>query len=596
MHRIPWLLVAMLLVAAPLQAQQVSLEGGAYVENLWVFPSASDPNAWYYIPQSARLAQDENGEPVFSFLRYVKNAPSDAGSTKGITDAEGGGIVTLMATYDTPPEVVKKAQRAIKQASENEEAILRGPVIFTEGRYVLVSSVLADEGEDGRRVLATGNAPVFEGNEVAFSFDIDPQSSKLLLESFKMTTPDVSIMFEMTFTGLTDAYQADLIVNWDEVQKHETMGGGVSALSGMINADVSKTLDELRKNNAIQLVTRGANDSSEALLDKAMTKILDLMFKKVPPPKPKQGPSDAGLGMIAGVMAASGNPLVKQAATGDARGSAMYLGASFHYEKKELKKSGTTTMSLNHQEPADRYVTMVANIGDLYRRYGEDGNRFRTVNIGSPAYQQREVHVGIDGAILPEFDKYINSVTVTMRKRHENGAQTLEEVVVDRNTFNQESRDFRMIYGWNGDADRDAWLQYDYRTRWSFKGGGLLETDWTTTETNMIDLFAPYRRSTVELVGNAELLKEQDVRAVSVLVEYDFFDGRRSREVALRTNDEIDGKEIEITLPLDTDDYDYTITWIRRGKPPAVVSGNDDSGVIFFDEVPADLEAEAASG
>ena len=64
-----------------------------------------------------------------------------------------------------------------------------------------------------------------------------------------------------------------------------------------------------------------------------------------------------------------------------------------------------------------------------------------------------------------------------------------------------------MVYGYSGDNDRLAWLKYDYRTRWSFKGGGTYETDWTEADAPMIDVFAPYERRTVQLLGSAEALR-----------------------------------------------------------------------------------------
>jgi hypothetical protein len=320
----------------------------------------------------------------------------------------------------------------------------------------------------------------------------------------------------------------------------------------------------------------------EALLEKVNTKLLDLMFRKVEPEKQQGAQPD-----MLGQLKQFGRDAYDQAAPN-------YVSVSVKYERREIKTSGKTTFHMNHQSPVDRNVSMVANIGDLYARYKDDGNRFRTVNLSDAAYQQREVHVGIDGSILPEFEKYVNSVTVTLRKIHQNGAQTLQEVVLDRNTFNKQSRDFRMIYGWNGDDDRAKWLEYEYRTRWSFKGGGLMESEWVKQETNMIDLYAPYRRNTVELVGSSEELKKKGVRALAVHVEYDFFDGRRSQDLALQTSDEIDGKKIEITLPLDTYKYDYSVTWMRRGKPPLSVSGRDDTGVIFIDTLPEEPAADGA--
>ncbi len=569
-----------LLVATPGAAQQVLLDGRTRVEGLWCFQSAVNPSEWYYVPQTARLATDENGDPVFSFLRYVVNRAAADGASSGITTAEGGGIVTLVATYDTPPEVVQRAARALQRKVQDDEVVLKGPLIFKQGRYMLVSSILRGQGgsaEKEEHLLATGNAPVFEGNEVAFSFDVSPEKSKLLLESFQMATPDISIVFDMTFEALTPSYDALLEVDWDEVSKNETMGGGASVGYGQfrVGAEIEKGLKELHSSQAIRITTRGSNPNMEGLLEKVNAKLLDLMFKKVEPaPEKPEEEKD-----ILESLTALGESYYELAAPN-------YLSVSFKYERRQIKTTGKTVFHLTSQSPVDQNSMMAANIGALYERYKDDANRFRTVNLSDAAFQQREIHVGIDGAILPEFEKYVNSVTVTLRKVHQNGAQTLREVVIDRNTFAKEKRDFRMVYGWNGDEDRAKWLEYEYRTRWSFKGGGLHETDWTKTDINMIDLYAPYVRNTVQLVGDAEALREQGVRAIAVHVEYDFFDGRRSQDLALQTSEPIDGREIEITLPLSVYDYDYSVTWMRKGAPPLEVEGTDDTGVIFVDELP----------
>jgi hypothetical protein len=579
-----------LALAAPAAAQQVQIDRGARVEGLWCFPSAANPKNWYYLPQTARLANDDQGKPVFSFLRYVVNRPAAEGDSKGITTADGGGIVTLMVTYDTPAEQVQRADRALKRKTQDDEVVLRGPVIFKQGRYMLVSSILREKNgkkEKEQNLLGSGNAPVFEGNEVAFSFDVTPEQSKLLLESFQMSTPDISIVFDMTFTGLTDAFDAVMEVDWNEVNKNETLGGGVSVGSGMIRvgAEIEKGMKELHQDNAIKITTRGASPNMEALLEKVNGKMLDLMFKKVEPEKatPEQGGGD-----IFSSLKDMGKSAYEAA-------SPSFINVSFKYERREIKTTGKTVFHLNHQAPVDRNTMMATNIGDLYARYKDDGNRFRTVNLSDAAFQQREIHVGIDGAILPEFEKYVNSVTVTLRKIHQNGAQTMREVVLDRNTFNKENRDFRMVYGWNGDEDRAKWLEYEYRTRWSFKGGGLHETEWAKTDINMIDLYAPYKRNTVQLVGDSEGLKAKGVRAIAVHVEYDFFDGRRSQDLALPTSEPIDGKEIEITLPLNVYKYDYSVTWMRKGAAPAEAKGSDDTGVIFVDDIP-ESEPAGATG
>jgi hypothetical protein len=584
------------LAAKGAAAQQILVDQGVRAGELQCFPSAVDKNAWYYVPRTAHLVNDADGKPAFSFLRYVVNRASSEGESKGITQADGGGIISFSAVYDTPDDMRDEAQSELRRLARNPQAKLQGPILFKTGRYVLISSVLRQQGENGTFVLASGNAPVFEGNPIPFSFEVNPQQSKILLESFQMATPDVSLQYEMTFEGLSDSYEADLIVHWDEVNKNQTLGFGVQGGYGSyatVGANIEKGFAELQESNAIELHTRGANPNMEKLLQKVHAKLLDLMFNRALPEQQTQqqqpqGQQDMGE-MIGGLV--KGLQKAGQQAAKDYY-TPTVIKFSVAYEKKEIKKTGTTTFSMNSQSPEDINTTFVMNIGDLYKKHGEDANRFRTVNLSDPAFQQREVHVGIDGSILPEFDKYVNSVTVTLRKKHQNGQETLQEIVVDRDTFKKDTRDFRMVYGWQGDDDRAKWLEYEYRTRWSFKDGGLHETDWTKTDINMIDLYAPYKRSTVELVGNAKGLAAAGVRAVSVAVEYPFFDGKRTREVSVPTSEEIDGKTLEITLPAGVESYDYNVTWIRRAKPPLSVSGKDTTGFIFLDDLPKEPAAD----
>ena len=598
-----WLVIA-IAFTSPASAQQILIDQGVRVEGLWCFPSALDPSQWYYVPQQARPATDDRGMPVFSYLRYVVNRRSEDSAGQGMTEADGGGIVTLVTTYDTPTQAVRRAEDALREVSGDDEAVLRGPVIFESGRYVLVSSILRENGEDDTLVLAAGNAPVFEGNEVAFSFDIGPEESTLLLESFKMATPDVSIVYEMTVKGLSDAFDATLTVDWEQVDKSEafTMGGRYYWMAG----EIEQGFEEMRRNNAIELVTRGANERMEALLAKVHEKLLAMMFQRLEPEKAAQdGGPPGSTAAGAGAGGAEGmNPLASLTGPmkdfsenpGQLTKTLSPVNITGTYARKEVRKSGKTRIHLNNQAPVERNIMLAANIGDLFKRFGDDSNVFRTVNLSDPAYQQREIRVGLDGSILPEFEKYINSVTVTLRKKHQNGRQTLQEIVVDPRVLNAESRDLRMIYGWNGDSDRARWLEYEYRTRWSFKGGGLHETDWLRTETNMIDLYAPYRRNTVELIADPDALAEQQVRGVAVRVEYDFFNGQRSEDLSFHQLDQIDGKELELTLPLNVFDYRYFVTWIRRGMPPLEASGRDDTGVIFVDDLPEEPAAEAEAG
>ena len=112
-----------------------------------------------------------------------------------------------------PPQVTK-AQEDLRRIKNNKKAVIQGPLIFKEGRYSLISSIINPEtGQGEKRLFAVGNAPVLEGSKIALSFSLDAKNSKILLESFKTSTPDLSLVFDMTFTGLTDAYDAELTID-----------------------------------------------------------------------------------------------------------------------------------------------------------------------------------------------------------------------------------------------------------------------------------------------------------------------------------------------------------------------------------------------
>jgi hypothetical protein len=584
------LALAVALLPATATAQQVLIDRGVRAGNLWCFPSSADESQYYYIPMSARLVEEE-GRPAFSFVRYVTNALGEGGGSEGITKAGGGGILSFRSVMETPPDEIQAAESALQALAGDDQTLLRGPIIFKEGRYAVVSSIL-NGGERERHLLASGNAPVLEGNQLAFSFEVDADRATLLMRSFEMATPDVSVAFEMVFEGLSEAYDADVIVRWDDVQKHEAFSGGASVGYGPfeIGGKMQSAFDELRQSKAIEINTRGSDEKMDAILDRTLSKFVDIMFDKVEPEQAGQQPqqqADGGLGgmmdQAVGFLEGLTNP---ENVKDYYKAGYPTVSLSVGYKLKEQRRSGTSRLNLSSRTTIQRHSSIAFNIGDLYQRFKDNESFFRTVNLDDPAFVQREIHVGVDGTILPEFDQLLNSVTVTLRKQHQNGAETLREILVNRRTFDQPFDAFRMIYGWNGDSNRAAWLEYDYRTSWSFKSGGNYETPWSRDTASMIDLYAPYERRTVQILGNSEKLTQAGVRAVYVEIAYDFLGQRKTDEITIETKDADKDHEIQITLPRDQLDYAYTVTWLRRDGTPLMAEGRDDTGVLFIDDLP----------
>ncbi|UCC84270.1 MAG: hypothetical protein JSW46_04900 [Gemmatimonadota bacterium] len=452
-------------------------------------------------------------------------------------------------------------------------ARLRGPIVFDEGRYTLVSSVLNPD----RSVVASGRAPVLEGNQLAFSFYLDPVRASLLSGSLTTATPDVSVVFDMTFSGLRDAYDAELVIDWSEVHKtvQATAGGSVF----FIGADVDVMVGELQRTSAILLRSAGEDATMERLVTSAYEKAVELLFR----PIEIDDVPEAEQGNLLDALAALASPEGLSRAARAITGFGLYGG----FRLRDIKTSGSSVLTFSHSAAVDRHATIVFNIGDLHRRWGGDPDLFRHLR-DDPAFRRREITLTVDGALVPELESYINGVTVTMRKRHDSGRETVDEVFLSRARLASDTGEVRLSYGWD-DTSWAGWSQYEYRLSWSFRDGGTHTTDWIRTDNPAINLYTPYERRSIELLGDLSTLTERGVQAVAVEIEYLFF-GRPLREsVLLRPTEEADdARQIDITIPRGELVYDYKITWFLTGGRRAEATGRDSSGLILVNEMPGD--------
>lgn len=555
--------------------QQIMIDRGIQVNGLWCFPIFGDSLSYRYLPSNARLGLNKDSIPEFSLLRYILEKPN-ASSINSISEAGGGGIVTFLVLYDTPAALISSAEAALRNRLKNPKITIKGPVVFSSGRYLLVSSILQPSGKTEKEVLGTGEAPVLENSKIAFSFEVDPVKSKLLLENFKMRTPDISLMFELSFSGLTDSYQADLTVDWEEVRKSQSFGAGGSVY--FIGADVEVGFDKLMRNNSIKLNTIGSNEVLEGLLTTVYGKLLDLMFKRV---EPERVPTDQRGGVYDAISALAGpnGPLGSRRTTG--------FGLNVSYQLKELQTTGKSTMFFRGRSTVERKHFITFNIGDLYQKHGRDTRMFRDVPLYDPSYKQRAVMVGVDGSLDKEFDRLVESVTVVLKKKHNSGQVTINEIVVNKKNFRDSTGRFKMIYQNSGDTNLLDWLEYEYRTTWKFIGGVTYITEWAKENSAMINLFAPYRRRTIALDGDLEGTLSQNIRVISVKIKYPFFNELREELPRnLRSKDNLAEKGFEVTLPLGRDEVDYEVIWRKQDGTILTKSGKDKYGIIFIDELP----------
>ena len=256
------------------------------------------------------------------------------------------------------------------------------------------------------------------------------------------------------------------------------------------------------------------------------------------------------------------------------------------YEMKRIRQRGVININLNKYTSDSMTLRFDENIGDLSRFVG-DQSTFRQVNLDDPLYRQREIVAFVDGLNAEDFGEYINFVSVQLRKRHEGGDETYDEVRIDRNNFNREGNAFKLLYGWKEDNDRRRWMQYDVQTKWSFFGGSEVDVAWNPSTSGAVNLAPPYQRREVTLEADPDMLAEAEVRSVTVSIFYELGGGEQSKRVTLNASKGELSEKIEFLLPADQYEYEYEISWRLRGNR-SVSSGRQSSteAILFVDELP----------
>ncbi len=271
------------------EAQEIILDRQVRAGELTLFPSVRDPNKYYYVADKARLATHDNGDPQFSFLRYIQaNVSSDAENDEG----SGGGIVHALVELGVTDEQLDDARNDLRRLNGSGQII--GPVPFKSGTFALISAFAEAGSEFTDQVLGVGNAPVLENEKAAVSLSLTEQGAKVLWESFNTATPDISFSFNMEIDGYRAPKRALIEANFDRIYEHQNFAAGIA--TPVLQAEISAAFDDMRSEGAIKVTQTGEDEKMEALVQTAYNRLTELMFDK-----------SESSGMDLGALASSAN-------------------------------------------------------------------------------------------------------------------------------------------------------------------------------------------------------------------------------------------------------------------------------------------------
>lgn len=665
------LLVLLLATASPAAAQQIVFDKPVRAGDLTLFREVRNEKAYYYAPTKPHLATDANGQPQFSFFRWVENVRSGA-KDPDAREGEGGGIIHALVTFGVTKEELADAQRDLQRQIPG--ATIVGPIIPKSGVFGLVAGVTQDPaGTDKDKKLASqvlgigGNAPLLDGDKAAVSIRLTKFGAKVLWEQFQTPTPDLTFQFEWTIEGFKGPIGGTIEANLDEIVKHDAFAAGVAG--SFFGAQIKGVFDELRRTNVIKVTQIGVPDEGKLadMFKTAYDKLVELLFDKASPAAVAPAPTGAGSPGDEWITKAASQfnanrqsadtarqennaskaknaeRQTKREAAAAAEKEAKDLQTRLHdaeaaagatpdeatktkiaelrksadeaqkdavtkrqaataagpdealkdpptepgfavmasYELKRSHTTGIYRIDLNKYTTETRVFPVKENVGDLRPLF--KSGAFRQVNLDDPLYQQREILAILDGLNATDFGEYVNFVSLRLRKTHESGQLTDDEVRIDRKNFNQEGATFKLLYGWKGDTNRQRWMDYEYQTVWSFFGGATVETPWKKAATSGIALTPPLQRRSVELKGDPKRLADQGVRAVSVKVFYHASpDGpEQVKQLTLNAGPNFVGR-IDFIAPRDSTDYEYEIAWRLTGNRE-VTSGRQKTSFTSLD-------------
>lgn len=623
-------LLALGVCASPLRlsAQEIMLDQMLEAGPLFVFPIYGDERTFYYLPDKIRLGQRSDGTPEFAFIKFVKNLPNSNASDRGEAQTQdAGGLVTFTVFLDASEPEIAAARRELGRLKPGAQLV--GPIAYESGNFVVLSSFLENQRWT-EKVVGFGRAPVLPGHKAAVSMELTAEGATILWESFGMPTSQISVGFEMVIEGYRDAYEGSIEVNSRQFASNQRIAAGLK-LGSMIGLDIDLAFKELRDSGAIKIVEKGSSTTGPDMLKAAYNKILDNYFVPVSSDpllmqtlqddanvysnfdkaaefnrterervrrensedreeydRREGDASERGqrtgeylpildllpLGGVGGaggdtLPGGPGGPAMPSQAfsppedeaepdfslVGAYRVRTTSIERDFKYEISQYERD---TKALRFDQPLG---------GNEIRSRRNNTSYFRVVNEEDPAYMQRQVRVSIAGQNAKDFERWVNTVVVQLRKRHENGTETFRELIIDRSKFADAFNSYTLLYANLGSRRERNWLNYEYRAIWNLGGGVSWDSGWLASDQGSISIAPPHRYRQVAFRGNMTKLDAAQVRSVDVRFSSDFLGQALNDELSFVVGESPSSQVIDYAyLNGQPMTYEYEVIWRLSGN------------------------------
>lgn len=267
-----------------------------------LFKDHNNPNSLFYLSTEIRVASGPDGRAKVSYLK-LKGQEA---------------VLSFFLTHGLTPEKLNRIRKDI--AEENPEAVLKGPVSFSKGKYYVFNRINGNS-----ELWAEGKAPLFPNQEVVVT--------KRLKEPFKS---DIVAVFVMEFEGITKKINARLSVNWDEVYIQRS----IKEKASWTSVEIKESLQAFKESGAIKLEVTGDSGDLANVWSIAYEHLMHQMFDVQEIKINEQ----AALGVELGI----GHQ-------------------NIIYTLKKERKTGSYFMDFNRRFKDKRQIIIVSDIGDTIK-------------------------------------------------------------------------------------------------------------------------------------------------------------------------------------------------------------------------------------
>jgi hypothetical protein len=151
------------------------------------------PNKFYVVPNQPRYRIDDNGFPVFKFLKY--RFPVDRPN-----GAKGGGFLIADAEFVVPEDKLKKVQGQLEDQLRKEGTdapVVFGVISYTKGKTAI--QFLDSGGALVQKIQNPGTPSLFGHNITAFTVEMSPEGATLAEQALQGSGGAVQVIYDLNF-------------------------------------------------------------------------------------------------------------------------------------------------------------------------------------------------------------------------------------------------------------------------------------------------------------------------------------------------------------------------------------------------------------